>query len=142
MMTARDIMHNNAECVDANESLSEAAQRMRDDHVGALPICGNDNRLHGIITDRDIVVKCIAGGHDPNTVTAGQLADDRLIWVEAETEIHDCLQMMEDNSVRRVPVLDNRKLVGMISEADIAQHLSEDEVAEFVERVYAAPPNN
>jgi CBS domain-containing protein len=74
MTTARDIMHTGAECIGEHQTLRHAAQRMRDLDVGALPICGDDDRLHGIITDRDIVTKSIAHGADPATMTAGQLA--------------------------------------------------------------------
>ena len=78
-------------------TLAEAAQMMRDLQVGSLPICGDDNRLHGIITDRDIVVRCIADGHDPNEITAGQLGDERLIWIDSEADATEVAQMMSDN---------------------------------------------
>ena len=74
MSTARDIMHVGAECIGENETLTAAAQKLRELHVGPLPICGQDNRLLGIITDRDIVIRCIAAGNDPLTMTAGQRA--------------------------------------------------------------------
>ena len=69
MTTARDIMSGGAECAGENETLADAARKMRDLDVGALPICGEDNRLKGVVTDRDIVVKCIAGGGDPTSTT-------------------------------------------------------------------------
>src|SRR5690606_24671010 len=69
MTTARDFMHPGAECIGENETLADAARKMRDMHVGSLPICGSDNRLHGIITDRDIVVKCVAEGGNPEEMT-------------------------------------------------------------------------
>jgi CBS domain-containing protein len=74
MTTAKEIMHTGATCIGEHETLAAAAQYMRDLDVGALPICGDDGRLHGMITDRDIVTKCIAAGHDPNDTTAGELA--------------------------------------------------------------------
>ncbi len=70
MTTARDIVHQGVDCVPEHETLDGAAQMMRDHHVGSLPVCAADNRLKGIITDRDIVVKCIASGHDPAKMTA------------------------------------------------------------------------
>ncbi|VAZ82050.1 Hypoxic response protein 1 [Mycobacterium persicum] len=76
MSTAKDIMHAGATCVGEHETLAAAAQHIRDLGVGALPICGDDDRLHGMITDRDIVIKCVAAGHDPNTMTAGELSPD------------------------------------------------------------------
>ncbi|MFC4337138.1 CBS domain-containing protein [Salininema proteolyticum] len=142
MTTAREIMSGEAKCCDANETLADVAMHMREMHVGAMPICGNDQRLHGIITDRDIVVKCVAEGRDPSGVTAGQLANGNLVWVDAEADMSDCLSVMEDNGIRRVPVLAEKRLVGMISEADIAQHMNEGEISEFVQRVTGAPPNS
>jgi CBS domain-containing protein len=133
MSRARDIMHPGAECIAANETLQMAAQKMRDLQVGALPICGEDNRLAGIITDRDIVTKCVAEGRDPSSCTASELAQGTPVWVEADAEQH---------RIRRIPVMENRKLVGMISEADIAMHLTDDKLAHFANSIYAAPPTS
>jgi len=136
---ARDIMHPGAECITENETLAAAAQKMRDLGVGSLPICGTDDRLHGIITDRDIVVRCIAEGRDPAQVRAGELAQGTLFWVDAAADVDEVLREMEEHQVKRLPVIENHRLVGVISEADLARNLSEDRLAEFVEKVYAAP---
>ncbi len=140
MVTAREIMHPGAECVPESETLDRAAQMMRDKQVGSLPICGTDNKLKGIITDRDIVVKCIASGKDPSRVTAGELAQGTPVYVESDASEDEVLKLMEKNKVRRVPVMEDRKLVGMISEADIAQHLSDEKLAHFVATITKAPP--
>ncbi|MCW2913980.1 MAG: hypothetical protein JWN52_2048 [Actinomycetia bacterium] len=138
MTTAREIMHQGAKCVGEDESLLKAAQMMRDLEVGSLPICGNDNRLKGIITDRDLVIKCIAQGRDPASVRAGDFAQGGLYWVDASEDADAVVRTMEEHRIRRVPVLENNQLVGMISEADLAQHLPEDKLAHFVESVYAS----
>lgn len=140
MSKAGEIMHRGAECIAENDTLETAAKKMRDLHVGALPICGDDNRLHGIITDRDIVVKCIAEGKDASTCTAAELAQGTPVWVDVSADADEVLRIMEQHRIRRVPVIENHKLVGMISEADVATHLPEHKVHEFVERIYAAPP--
>jgi CBS domain-containing protein len=137
MTTARDIMHPGAECIGATESLAAAARKMRALGVGALPICGQDDRLHGIVTDRDIVVKCVAEGGDPAQVQAGDLAQGKPVWVDATAEVREVLTRMEEHHIKRLPVIDNQRLVGMISEADLARNLGEHELAEFVEKVYA-----
>ncbi len=142
MTTAREIMHAGAECIGEDESLARAAQRMRDLHVGALPVCGADDRLHGIITDRDIVVRCIAEGVDPQLMTAGELSTGAPIWVEIDTDTEEVLQLMAENAIRRVPVLQERRVVGMISEADLATQLDKERVGQFVAQVYAAPPTS
>ncbi len=138
MTTARDIMHAGAECIGEHETLARAARRMRDLDVGALPVCGDDDRLHGIITDRDIVIKCVAARGDPATVTAGDLAQGKPFTVEADASDGEVLRVMEEHRIRRLPVIDNHRLVGMISEADLARHLPEQSIAEFVEAICAS----
>jgi CBS domain-containing protein len=138
MTTARDIMHSGAECIGEHETLAQAARRMRDLDVGALPICGGDDRLHGIITDRDIVLYCVAAGGDPQTVTAGDLAHGKPVTIDADADTGQVLRAMEEHRIRRLPVIDNHRLVGMISEADLARHLPEQSIAEFVEAICAS----
>ena len=130
-----------ADCIGENDTLQTAAVRMRDLHVGALPICGDDDRLHGIITDRDIVVRCLAQGGEPATMTAGQLAQGALVWVDADADISRVLELMEQHKIRRLPVVREHRLVGMISEADLAAHLDEHQLAEYTQAVYTAPPS-
>ncbi len=142
MSTAREIMHFGVECIGEDETLAVAAARMRDLHVGSMPICGADDRLRGIITDRDIVVRCIADGRDPRTTTARELAQGTPIWVDASADASEVLRLMEDNKIRRLPVLEEQQLVGMISEADLAAHVGEHDLSEFVSTVYTAPPNS
>jgi CBS domain-containing protein len=138
MTSARDIMHSGAECVGERETLDEAARKMRSLDVGALPICGEDDRLHGIITDRDIVVKCLAAGGDPKKMTAGELAQGKPVTVAADSDVRDALRTMEEHQIRRLPIVDSdKRLVGMISEADVARNLPEKEVGRFLEAVLA-----
>jgi CBS domain-containing protein len=140
MSTVREIMTSNAQCVDEGETLQAAARRMRDLNVGALPICGSDQKLQGLLTDRDIIVKCIAEGGDPRTTNAGQLAQGTLVWIEADRSVEDAWQLMAKNRVRRLPVLDReRRLIGIVSQGDVARHLPHDRVGELVEAISAAP---
>jgi CBS domain-containing protein len=136
---ARDIMHPGAECIGEGDSVATAAQRMRDLGVGALPICGADDRLHGILTDRDIVVKCVAEGRDPAQTRTGDLAQEALVWAKAAAPVGEVLHKMENHRVKRLPVIEDHRLVGMISEADLARGLNPRRLAEFVEKVYTAP---
>jgi CBS domain-containing protein len=137
MTTARDIMHGGAQCIGEDQTLMEAARMMRDLNVGALPICGNDQKLHGIITDRDIVLKCIAEGKDPNTCTAAELAQGRVAYVDADTDMDTIVDLMGREQIKRMPVIHDHKLVGMISESDLAKHLDDKHLSKFVERVFA-----
>lgn len=135
MTVAREIMSAGAHCVGEHESLRDAAQRMKELDVGALPICGDDDKLHGILTDRDIVVKCVAEGKDPASVTAGELAQGKPHYIDANADVREVLTAMEEHKIRRLPVIEDNRLVGMISEADLARNLSEEEVGHFVEVV-------
>jgi CBS domain-containing protein len=137
MTTARDIMHAGAECIGEDGTLQDAAQRMRDLDVGALPICGDDDRLQGIITDRDIVTKCVASGADPATVTASELAQGAPVSIDSMADVAQVLNLMEEHQIRRLPVIDSHRVIGMISEADLARHLPEQAVGQFVEAICA-----
>ena len=130
---ARDIMTGGVECVGENETLEQAARKMKDLNVGSLPICGEDNRLKGMITDRDIVVKCVADGGDPKTATAGQFAEGKPVTIGADDSIEEAIHTMQQYQVRRLPVIDGHNLVGIVSQADIARNYPEDRVGELVE---------
>ncbi len=135
MTVARDLMTPDPKCVKEDQTLVDAARLMRDLDVGALPICGNDDRLKGMLTDRDIVVKCIADGGDPNTVTAGSLGDGKPVTIGVDDDIRDALVVMQDHQVRRLPVIDGHDLVGIISQADIARELSATQTGETVAEI-------
>jgi CBS domain-containing protein len=138
MTTARDIMHAGVTCIGEHETLQHAAQQMRDLDVGSLPVCGDDDRLRGIITDRDIVTKCIARGVDPAKVNAGELADGMPVTIDSQADVAEVLRAMEQHKIHRLPVIDNQQPVGMISQADLARHLPENSVGEFIEAVCAS----
>jgi CBS domain-containing protein len=142
MVIAREVMHNDVHVVQPTQTLAAAATMMRDLHVGALPVLDTNDELRGIITDRDIVVRCVADGHDPQTVTALELVNHEPIWVDVSSDIRDVLATMERNQIRRVPVLERDQLVGIISEASVATKLGQGQVGDFTSAVYSAPPNN
>ncbi|ORB50382.1 CBS domain-containing protein [Mycobacterium persicum] len=137
MTTARDIINAGVTCIGEHETLTAAAQHMRERDVGALPICGDADRLHGILTDRDIVIKGIATGLDPNTSTAGQLVHDHIHHVGVNPTIPATLNVMEEHQVRRLPVVEEHRLVGIVTAADIARHLPEHSIAQFVKAICA-----
>ena len=112
---------------------------MADLDVGALPICGEDNRLKGMLTDRDIVVKCLAAGKDPTTMRAGELGEGKPVTIGADDSVELALKTMIDHKVRRLPVIDGHDLVGIVSQADIAVNLPEERVGDLVEAISAAP---
>ncbi|MEV5974820.1 CBS domain-containing protein [Streptomyces sp. NPDC051921] len=138
MKTAKDIMHPGAQWIPAHETLDRAAQMMRNLNVGALPIADENERLCGILTDRDIVVGCVAMGRDPAKITCGEMAKGTPRWIESGADVGAVLEEMQSHQIRRLPVIDaDKKLVGMISEADLARNLTDEQLKAFCESVYA-----
>ena len=139
MTTAREVMTSGAECAAIDETVTEAARKMRDLGVGALPICGEDNKLKGMITDRDIVLNCVAEGMDTTQVKVADYAGDEVVTIGADDDIEEALDTMIRAGVRRLPVIDGHDLVGMISQADIAKSLPAESAGRLVEAISAAP---
>src|SRR5215213_9784846 len=110
--TARDVMTGGADCIDENDTVLDAAKRLAELNVGAMPICGSDNRLKGMLTDRDIVVKVLAKGKDPGSTKAGELGEGKPVTIGADDSIQEALQTMAQYKVRRLPVIDGHDLVG------------------------------
>src|SRR5919106_4258620 len=135
---ARDIMTGGADCVGENQNMLDAARLMADLDVGALPICGEDNRLKGMLTDRDIVVKVLAQGKDPSQTRAGELAQGKPVTIGADDAPELALQTMAEYKVRRLPVIDGHQLIGVVSQADIAVHLPEAQTGALVKAISAA----
>ncbi|WP_067857215.1 CBS domain-containing protein [Nocardia shimofusensis] len=139
MTTASEIMRPDVAYIGIRDSMETAAERMRRLGVGALPICDGERHPVGIVTDRDIVVKVVGVGANPKSTMAGELAQgaESMHTIDVTAEVDDILGTMERNQVRRLPVLDNGVLVGIITEADLARHLPGSTVGEFVEAVCA-----
>lgn len=142
MRKVREIMTPGADCARASDTLVAAARKMRDLDVGALPICGDDNQLKGVITDRDIAVRAVAGEVNATEVTVGSLCPTvETVTIGANDSLGEALRTMTEHGVRRLPVIDGHDLVGMLSQADIARNCSEDDTAALVEAISRAPAN-
>jgi CBS domain-containing protein len=137
--TAREVMTGGAECVGENETMVEAAKKMAKLDVGALPICGEDNRLKGMLTDRDIAVKVLAQDKDPSSTKAGELGEGKPVTIGADDSVEEVLRTMKEKKVRRLPVIDGHDLVGIVSQGDLATNISEERVGDLVEAISAAP---
>ncbi|MEV0598018.1 CBS domain-containing protein [Streptomyces sp. NPDC050315] len=133
MPTARDIMSPGTECIGAEDNVIEAARRITSLGVGALPICGTDNKLKGMLTDRDIVVKVLGAGKDPEKTTAGELAQGEAVTIGADDGAEEIFATMAHHKVRRLPVIDGHDLVGMVALADVARALPDPQAGDLLE---------
>ena len=139
MTTAREIMTEGVEILQTSETVQDAAQKLASFDIGAMPICDGE-RLQGMLTDRDIVVKVIAAGKDPASTSVGELIDvTEVVTIGADDSVEEALRTMKDHAVRRLPVIDGHTVVGMVSQADIATNLPEDKVGDLVEAISLAP---
>jgi CBS domain-containing protein len=136
--TARDVMSGDCECVGENETVLDAAKKMSQLDVGVLPICGEDDRLKGMLTDRDIVLKVVAAGKNPESTKAGEFGEGKPVTIGADDSVGEALKTMKEHAVRRLPVIDGHDLVGIVSQGDLAKNVDEEEVGELVEAISAA----
>ncbi|GIH24005.1 signal transduction protein [Acrocarpospora phusangensis] len=123
----------NAECAGMHESVNEASEKMARLGVGALPICGDDDRLKGMITDRDIVVKVLAQGKDPKSCLVEELAQGKPVTIGADDDAMQVLRTMADHKIRRLPVIDGKRLAGIVTLADVARAMPNNRVGDLLE---------
>ena len=134
MTTARDLMTDSPDFVDAGTTVLDVAKKLAAGDYGALPVCDGD-RLTGMITDRDIVVKVLAEGKDPASTTVGELGTVEVVTIGADDSVEEAMQTMSKHQVRRLPVIDGTKLVGMLAQADLARSGDDKGVGETVENI-------
>jgi CBS domain-containing protein len=134
--SVRDAMTADPRSIGASATVVEAAQLMREKHIGSLPIT-DDEQLIGMITDRDITTRVVAEAADPKTTSVGDVSSQDLISVEPDNDLDEALQLMARHQVRRLPVIENGRLVGIVAQADIALTLKENErkTGELVEAI-------
>lgn len=136
--SARDVMTADAKCVGEDDTIRAAAEALAENRVGAMPICGNDNRLTGMLTDRDITVEVIAKGKDPDATKVSELAHGKPVTIGADDPVEEALETMKEHQIRRLPVIDGHDLIGIVSQADIARNLPEEKVGDLVEAISQA----
>ena len=134
---ARDVMSGGVECAGENDSVSDAARKLAELGVGSMPICGEDDRLKGMITDRDIVVRVLAEGKDPDSTKVSELADGKPVTIGADDSVGEALRTMKDHQVRRLPVIDGHDLIGIVSVADLARNIDDEESGDLIEAISA-----
>jgi CBS domain-containing protein len=129
-MMIRDIMSGGAECTKPSATLRDAARRMKDLDVGSLPVCGDNERLVGMITDRDIAIRAVAEGNDPDATAVRDVMTPGIIYCYEDDDVSDAAHKMEEFQVRRLVVLNrDKRLVGIVSLGDLAVDTHDDELA-------------
>jgi CBS domain-containing protein len=132
MTSARDIMTKNPDYLDGDATITDVAKRLATESVGAVPICDSTGHLRGVVTDRDVVIDVVAAGKNPDKVKAIDLVQGEAVTIGANDSVDEAIQTMMAHKVRRLPVIDGRKLVGMVSQADIARACAPDKVGDLV----------
>ena len=135
MTTAREIMTSDVNVVRGSDTVLDASRRMAELSVGALPVCGEDNRLIGMLTDRDVVVKVLAQGQDPASTKVGTLGQGKPVTIGADDDAEEILRTMAQHKVRRLPVIDGHDLVGIVALADVARALPDRPVGDLVDAI-------
>jgi CBS domain-containing protein len=132
--SVRDAMTESPRSIGASASVVEAARLMREEHIGSLPIT-EDEQLIGMLTDRDIATRVVAEAADPKTMSVGDVYSRDLVSVEPDNDLEQALQLMARHQVRRLPVVENGRLVGIVAQADIALRENETKTGQLVEAI-------
>jgi CBS domain-containing protein len=120
-------MTRGVECARPDDTIARAAERMKELNIGSLPVCGDDGKLAGIVTDRDITVRATAFAGDPNRVCVSDVMTPDICFCYEDQPIEDAIRLMEDEQIRRLAVLDrDKKLVGIVSLGDLAVKTKDD----------------
>ena len=135
-MRVKDIMSSDPICCAADTSLREVAEKMVEFDCGEIPVCDERGKPIGVVTDRDIVCRLVAKGHDPLTAKAEDCMSEPVVTASPDMAIDDCARLMEQYQVRRLPVVDDQGVCcGIVAQADFARRGTRDTAAEVVERV-------
>ena len=129
-MQVSELMTRDVECARANDTVQEAAEKMRDLNIGDLPVCGDDDRLVGMLTDRDVTTRAVSEGLDPWTCRVRDVMTPSIIYCHEDQDITEAAQLMKENQIRRLVVLDsNKHLTGIVSLGDLAVEGGDDKLA-------------
>ncbi len=135
-MKVCDLMSDRVVTVEQNEPVIAAARLLRQSNVGALPVCDNQRRLRGVLTDRDIVTRCVAAGADPQTTPIREIMSRGVVTAGPFDEVEQAARLMSGDQVRRLPVVSEGKLVGVLSLCDLARNVNCDmEAAEALSEI-------
>ncbi len=119
-MKLRQVMTQPVIRIHPEETVAVAARTLARYNIGVLPVCGSDGRLQGVVTDRDLVTRCLAAGRAPQLVSVGEVMTTQIVSARPDTEASQAIELMGSRQIRRLPILENGKLCGMVSLGDLA----------------------
>jgi len=132
---ASDIMSKDVRVIREEETVREAAERLAQDDIGVLPICDERKQIRGMLTDRDIVVHVVARGMDPATTRARDMEQGELITLRPDDSIQHACDLMAQHKVRRLPVVEDGRVVGMVSQADVAKSVPPEQAGRMLTQI-------
>lgn len=135
----KEVMRSDPITVDAEAPVTEAARAMRDADIGDVIVLDDSDQVCGILTDRDIAVRLVAEGRDPTQTKLGEVCSDEVIALKPDDSVSDAVRLMSEKAIRRLPVLEGGKAVGIVSLGDLAEAQDPDSA---LADISAAPPNN
>ena len=118
-MRVREIMSKDVASLRSDDSVERAAQLMKQYNCGSIPVCTQD-KLIGIVTDRDIAVRCVASGRDVTDQRVGDIMTETVVFANPEMEVNDAARLMSDRQIRRLPIVENNSLIGIVALGDIS----------------------
>jgi CBS domain-containing protein len=130
----RDLMSSNPRTVSSDSNVAEAARMMRDEDVGLIPVVDGD-KLVGTVTDRDITIRIVAEQKDPQSVRVSDVASTDLVTIDPQQDLSEALRLMAQHQVRRLPVVEEGRLVGIVAQADVAREGGDSQTGELVEEI-------
>ena len=131
----RDAMTVNPRTVNLNDSVVDAAQIMEEEDVGSVPVVDTDNILAGMITDRDIALRVVAAGRDPRSTTAGEVATKQVSPAYPDESLDEALEQMAYRQVRRLPVIEDDRVIGILSQADVVHEVKDKKAGHLLEEI-------
>lgn len=142
-MKVKDCMSKDVCSVDCSCNISDVAKIMENKHIGCVPVCDNNNNVVGIVTDRDLILRCIACGKDANTTPVTDVMTTKVVNTTPETSVSDASKVMCDCQIRRLPVMQNNKVVGILTIGDLAQNanVEAEDVSNTIEKICSCNDN-
>jgi CBS domain-containing protein len=134
MAQIREIMTENPKTCGPQDSVIDAAKLMASEDVGPIPIVESEN-LVGIVTDRDIVIRVVAEGRDARSTTLGEIASTDIATVSPDDDLDRAIEVMGSKQIRRIPVVEGQRIIGIVAQADVARHAEETKVGDVVEDI-------